>query len=122
LKTPLEVELFQNEQITGENKFNKTIIDSVDNSFSSFHNLDKQEIYFNLEKTFKIAKKDIPWKIKGFANALEKMFGAGAKVIEIKIIEAIHDKLKDFRFFPAKNDISFEEYLTSVRNFLLKNS
>ena len=122
LKTHLEVELFQNEQIKSEDKFNKTIIDAVDHSFSAFSNLDKQQIYFSLENNFKITKKEIPCKIEAFTNALEKMFGAGAKVIEIKIVEAIHDKVKGFKFFPTKNDISFEEYISSLRAFLLQNS
>jgi hypothetical protein len=104
---------------SSEDNFKAAIIDAVDESFLSFSTLDKEIIYLHLENTFKIKKKEIPYKFEAFADALEQMFGFGAKLIEIRIIEAIHNKFQDFVFFPKKGDVVFKEYVASLRSFLL---
>jgi hypothetical protein len=122
LETTCVLQLCQNEQKTCEDKFKTTIMEAIDESFSSFSNSDKERIYFYLENTYKIMKTQIPRKIENFTNAIEQMFGIGAKLIEIKIVEAVHKRVKDFAFFPRKGDIYFSEYIASLRAFLLNNS
>jgi len=105
-----------------EDEFKVTIIETVDESFSSFSNLDKQAVYLHLENTFKIKKQEIPCKIEDFADAIEQMFGIGAKLVEIRIIEALHKRIPEFVFFPKKGAIGFKEYVASLRAFLLQTS
>ena len=105
-----------------EDEFKVAIIETVDESFASFSNLDKQAVYRHLENAFKIKKQEIPCKIEGFADAIEQMFGVGAKVVEIKIIEALHKRIPEFVFFPRKGAIGFKEYVASLRAFLLQTS
>jgi hypothetical protein len=93
------------------------MIEAVDESFSSFGHSFKQTIYFQLENTFKIKKQEVPLKIKDFANAVEQIFGIGAKIIEMKIIEVLHEKTHDFMYFPKKEDLVFTEYVASLRRF-----
>ena len=103
-----------------EDEFKAAIIETVDESFASFSNLDKQAVYLHLENTFKIKKQEIPCKIEGFADAIEQMFGIGAKLVEIRIIEGLHKKNPEFVFFPKKRDIDFKEYVASLRAFTLQ--
>ena len=103
-----------------EDKFKVAMIGAIDESFSSFSNLDKQEIYFHLENAFKLNKQEIPFKIKDFADAIEQIFGIGAKLIEIKIIEALHRRIPDFMFTPKRSAITLKEYAASLRTFLLQ--
>ena len=103
-----------------EDEFNVAIIDTVDEIFSSFCNIDKDAFYRHLEDTFKIKKQEIPFKIEGFTDAIEQIFGVGAKLIEIRIIETLHRRIPEFVFFPKKGDIDFKEYVTSLQVFWLQ--
>jgi hypothetical protein len=119
LKTRYTLQLCKNKQETNEEKFKAAIIEAVDESLSSFNNLDKQSIYLHLANAFKIKKEEIPCKIKDFADAIEQMFGVGAKLIEIRIIKALHTRIPDFMFFPTKSHVDFKEYVVSLHAFLL---
>ena len=103
-------------------ELNVAIIETVDGSFSSFSNLDKETIYLRLENAFKIKKHEIPCKIETFVDAIEQIFGVGAKLIEIRMIELLHKRIPEFVFFPKKGDIDFKEYVASLRAFLLQTS
>jgi hypothetical protein len=101
-----------------KDNFNIAIIEAVEESLSSFNNLDKEAFYLHLENAFKIKKQEIPDKIADFSDAIKQMFGVGAKLIEIRIIKALHNRIREFVFFPKKGDVDFEEYLVSLRAFL----
>ena len=103
-----------------EDEFNVAIIDTVDEIFFSFCNIDKDAFYRHLEDTFKIKKQEIPFKIAGFADAIEQIFGVGAKLIEIRIIETLHKRIPEFVFFPKKGDVCFKEYMASLHAFWLQ--
>lgn len=106
-------------QKPAEDSFKIAITETIDESLSSFCNLDKEAIYLHLEKTYKIKKQEIPFKIENFVDAIEQMFGVGAKLIEIKITAALHKRIPEFIFFPKKGDVDFKEYVTSLRAFML---
>ena len=114
------LQLCRKKQKTTEDEFKVAIIETVDESFSSFSNLNKEAIYLHLENVFKIKKEEIPCKIEGFADAIEQIFGVGAKLIEIRIIETLHKRIPEFVFFPKKGDIDFKEYVASLRAFLFQ--
>ena len=118
--TTCTLQLSRENQKPNEDKFKVAMIGAIDESFSSFSNVDKQEIYFHLENTFKIKKQEIPCRIKDFADAIEQIFGIGAKLIEIMIIEAIHKRIPDFMFTPKKGVVTLKEYATSLRTFLMQ--
>ena len=118
LNTTCTVQLRKKKQKPRENSFEATIIEAVDESFSPFGHSSKQAIYFHLENTFKITKQEIPYKIEEFADAIEQIFGAGAKLIEIRIIEALHKRIQDFVHLPKKSELVFTEYVANLRAFL----
>jgi len=101
-----------------ENSFETAMIEAVDEGFSSLGHFSKQAFYLRLEHTFKIKKQEIPYKIEEFAAAIEQIFGVGAKLIEIRIIEALHERIQDFVHFPKKGELVFTEYVVSLRDFL----
>ena len=110
------------EQKQPEEEFKVVIIETVDESLASFSNLDKQAVYFQLEKTYNIKKEEIPCKMDSFADAIEEMFGIGAKLVEMRIIKALHKRIPEFVFFPIEREIGFKEYVASLRIFLLQIS
>jgi len=53
----------------------------------------KQALYFHLEKNFKLNKRDIPFRIEDFTEAIENIFGVGAKVLQIRIMKNLFKKM-----------------------------
>jgi len=117
--TTCTLQLSAEKQKSTEEKFNIAIFETVDESFSSIKNMDKEVIYHQLENSFKIKKKEIPLKIESFADAVEQMFGVAAKLVEIRIIEALHKRFPEFIFLPKESNFDFKEYAVSLRDFLL---
>lgn len=118
--TSCTLQLCSKNQKTGKNKFEVTMTEAVDESLSSFKNLDKQEVYTHLEKAFEIRKNEIPCKIEDFTDAMGQMFGVGAKLVEIRIIEAVHKRMPEFIFTPRRGAVIFKDYVDSLRAFLLQ--
>jgi hypothetical protein len=118
LCTTCTLQLRKKENEPRKNSFETTIIEAVDEGFAPFGHSSKQDIYFYLENTFKIKKQEIPYKIEEFADAIEQIFGAGAKLIEIRIIEALHKRIQDFVHLPKKRELVFTEYVANLRAFL----
>ena len=108
------LELSSKNQESNENKFEVAIIEAIDESLDTFKNLNKQEIYSRLENSFGIKKQELPRKIEDFADAMEQMFGIGAKLIEIRIIKIIHKRIPEFVFTPRKGAVFFKEYVASL--------
>ena len=101
--------------------FEKLLLEAVDEGLSSLGDSSKQMIYFYLEKTFKIKKRDIPYKIEEFADAIEKIFGLGAKFLEILIMKRLYEKVGHvFKYNQEQEDLIFTEYVAAARQSLLK--
>jgi len=100
--------------------FEKLLLEAVDEGLSSLCSSSKQTIYSLLENTFNINRQDIPSKIEEFADALEKIFGFGAKVIEILIMERLNEKVGGAVEYPEHEDLVFAEYVAAARQSFLK--
>jgi hypothetical protein len=108
--------LVQNELL--KNDFEMGVTEAIDEIFLSLGNVVKPAIYRHLENSYGIKKEDIPFKIEDFADALEQTFGSVAKLIEIKIIERLHEKHKDFFYVPKKGELNFVEFVSNLQNYL----
>lgn len=96
-------------------EFNKLVLEAVDAGLSSLGDSPKQAIYFHLEKAFKIKRSEIPGRIEEFTNALEQIFGLGAKLVEIQIMKLLYEKVgQAFVYFPEKDDLLFTEYMKQL--------
>jgi hypothetical protein len=111
------IELDPAESAPTENRFRKLLLEAVDESLSALGETPKQAVYFHLKENFNIHKKDIPDKIDDFTFAIEKIFGEGAKLLEIQIMRLLHEKTgKTIRHQSKKNSLSFPEYLQAHEN------
>jgi len=100
----------------GSCNFEELLLEAVDAALSPLGDSSKQAIYFYLETKFTVKKQDIPNKIEQFTNAIEEMFGYGAKILEIEIIKHLHVKIAGaFEYFPEKDDLLFIDYIDAVR-------
>ena len=73
--------------------FANLLVDAIDETLNSLGESVKQSTYFHIENKFKVARKDIPENIEEFQDGLEKIFGAGARFIEILIMKNLHMKM-----------------------------
>jgi hypothetical protein len=96
--------------------FKELLLESVDDGLSVLGDSGKQVVYYHLEENFKIKRQDIPYKIKEFTDAIERIFGAGAKILEIKIMRSLFKKggyaLK--KYLKLQN-LTFIEYVTTAK-------
>jgi len=96
--------------------FEELLLESVDEGLSSLGETCKQAIYFHLEKEFKLNKRDIAFRIKDFAEAIENIFGVGAKLLEIRIMKNLFKNMGyPFPYFPNQECIEFTKYIESAR-------
>ena len=79
----------------------------------------KASIYLYLEKSVGIKKQEIPFRIDDFQNALEQVFGKGARYLEILFIKKLHEKLKATYEWGMPRcvvpELTFKDYIRLVR-------
>jgi len=101
--------------------FEKLLLEAVDEGLSSLGDSAKQAVYFHLKKTFNISKRDIPYKIGEFADAMEKTFGLGSKFLEILIMKRVYEKIGQvFEYNQERKDLIFTEYVEAAKQSFLK--
>jgi len=100
--------------------FEELLLEAVDEGLSSLGDSSRQALYFHLEKTFKIERRDIPYKIEEFAEAIEKIFGIGAKPLEILIMKQLYEKVGGVVKYNQEKDLVFAEYIAAVKQSFLK--
>ncbi len=98
--------------------FGKLLLEAVEESLSTLGETPKQAIYYHLQESFSIRKHEIPDKIDEFTFAIEKIFGEGARLLEIQIMKSLHEKTGDtLRQYPKSEGLSFTEYLRAHETF-----
>jgi hypothetical protein len=96
--------------------FEKLFLEALDEGLSRLGESDKQAIYFHIEKRFGIKKGEMSFRVDDFADALEKIFGPGAKLIEIQIMKNLHKKIgAPLKWDKRQQNIVFTEYVDVAR-------
>ena len=105
--------------VVAEGSFFKMLGEAIDEAFSSLGESARDAIYFHLEKSFGIRNSEIPYRIDDFSNALEKIFGPGARHLEIMFMKNLYAKVKiDYQWdLPESIDseLTFAEYIRLVK-------
>ena len=99
--------------------FANLLVDAIDETLNSLGESVNQSIYFHIENEFKVARKDIPENLEEFQEGLEKIFGAGARFIEILIMRNLHMKIG----LPLKMEgeqLEFVEYIGVAKRGVLE--
>ena len=69
---------------------------------------------------FKIEKREIPYRISEFSDALERIFSVGSRNLEILFMKRLHSKINIFCAWPTwckwvLMDITFQEYVRLMK-------
>lgn len=102
--------------------FDKLLLEAVDEGLSSLYGPTKGVVYSLLENSFNVSRLEIPSKIKEFADAIERIFGFGAKTLEVFIMERLNEKVGLIIKYPQElEDLKFTNYVMAARkSFLMK--
>lgn len=96
--------------------FEELLLEAIDEGLSFLGESPKEAIYFHLEKTFKIKRQDIPYRIEGFTKAIERMFGTGAKIVEIRIMKCIFNRVGcTVKNYQRPENLEFTEYIAAIK-------
>jgi hypothetical protein len=96
--------------------FEKLLMEAVDEGLAWLGESASRAIYHHLENDFNIKREDVPCKIEDFADAIEKIFGAAAGLLEIEIMKKLREKVGDsFRYFPEQKILVFTEYIKTIK-------
>jgi hypothetical protein len=105
-----------------EKGFEKLLLDAIDDAFLSLGESVKQSIYFHLESNFNIARKDIPRHLGDFEEGLEKIFGLGARFIEILIMKNLHAKIGRTVKWEENQQLDFAKYVEAAKQSYLNEN
>lgn len=91
----------------------KLLLEAIDEGLQEVLGESGREMtFFHLENDYLVKRNDIAQKIEDFATGLEKIFGAGASVLENIIAKKLYSKLglkyedkKDYTFANCLNDV-----------------
>jgi hypothetical protein len=104
--------------------FQQILLEAIDEALASLGENVKTSIYFHLEESFKVRRQDIPYKIDVFSDALERIFGPGARHLEILFIKSLHAKLGVTCKWPVHEwplskwivpEMTFQEYVRFIQ-------
>jgi hypothetical protein len=100
--------------------FDKILLAAIDEALFSLGESVKTSIYFHLAKTCGIKRCEIPLRINDFSKALERIFGLGARHLEILFMKSLHAKLKLVCKWPTWckwviPEVTFQEYVPLMR-------
>jgi hypothetical protein len=100
----------------GTRDFEELLTEAIDEGLSLLGESSRQVVYFYLEKTFKMKKLDIPYRIEEFIDAIEKIFGNGAKILEIQIMKCLYKKAGNkIKHYSEQRSLEFTEYVEAVK-------
>ena len=104
--------------VDAEHSFDKVLLEAVEDAFSSLGESGGEAVFFHLEKSFGIRRSEIPFRIDEFSDALEKIFGLGARQLEIRFMKNLFAKVKidNERDLPESDGskLTFAEYVRLI--------
>jgi hypothetical protein len=74
-------------------EFDKLLQNAIDDALMSLGESVKQAIYYHIESKFSVPKDHVSENLDQFQLGLEKIFGAGARFLEILIMKNLYSKI-----------------------------
>ncbi len=99
--------------------FQELMLEAVDEGFSLLGDASKCAIYLHMEQVFNVSREEIADKVAEFAEAIEKILGPGAELVEIQIMKHLYQEISpNFKYRPIQKNLTFSQYVGAVRTFL----
>lgn len=95
-----------------EDQRRQALIEAVNEGLLTLGESGMKAMYFHIQNITSVKKEDIPDNLEALQEGLERIFGAGAKMIEAAIVRSLRQKLgiqcqevKDKSFVGSINDV-----------------
>ena len=95
--------------------FDDLLLASIDEALLSLGGPARQRIYFHLEKDFQLKRDEIPKKLYHFQVALEKIFGVGARYLEILVMKNLYGRIENSLNMENAKKLEFVDYVYAAR-------
>ncbi len=100
-------------------EFENLLLNAIDEALLLLGESGRQSVYTHLEKNF-IQKTEIAQKIIQFQIELEKIFGVGARFIEILIMKNLHAKIDGQLNADSSFSLNLLKYVEDAKQRYLK--
>ncbi|MCJ7425030.1 hypothetical protein MUP01_12300 [Candidatus Bathyarchaeota archaeon] len=95
-------------------EFNEALLEAIDYAFSSLGESCRRALYFHLETTCRLPRRQIPERLEEFDEALETIFKSGAAFLEKLILRKLCEML---RVRAVEDDaLDFVESISVIRS------
>lgn len=95
--------------------FDKLLLGSIDDALGALGESAKQSVYIHIERNFRIARNEIPENLSQFQEGLEKIFGMGARLLEILIMKNLYSKIGHEFNMDKNQQLEFIRYVNAAR-------
>jgi hypothetical protein len=102
-------------------EFDKLLQTAIDEALVTLGESVRQAIYFHIEKKFNVPKDNVFENLEQFQIGLEKIFGAGARFIEILIMKNLHSKI-GLSIEIDGSELEFVKYVNTAQEVYLEMS
>jgi len=100
--------------------FDKLLLGSIDDALGSLGESAKQSVYIHIERNCRIARNEIPENLSQFQEGLEKIFGMGARLLEILIMKNLYSKIGHSFDMDKNQQLEFIKYVNAAKLSFLK--
>jgi hypothetical protein len=100
-------------------EFNELLLSAIDSALISLGESVKQSIYFHLDEKFCLKRNQIPNKLNKFQEAIEQVFGSGARFLEILIMKNLYLNVGVSISIDA-DTVSFIDYVKEMKCAYIK--
>ncbi|MCW4006162.1 MAG: hypothetical protein NWF04_06165 [Candidatus Bathyarchaeota archaeon] len=107
--------------VTPHEDFNNLLLDSIDTALLSLGKSIPQKVYLYIEKNHGLPKPQIPHSLKQFQYGLEKLFGIGARYIEILIMKNLYRKIQHPLNIEKTSQLEFIQYVAAAKQGFLNS-
>ncbi len=97
-------------------EFNRLLLSSIDEALLTLGESAKQSTYFYIERTFEVSREEIPENLEDFQAGLEKIFGIGARYIEILIMKYLYAKIGCSLEMKNSDQLEFVNFVKAAKD------
>jgi hypothetical protein len=95
--------------------FDELVAEAVDSALLTLGSSGREAVYFHLKDRFKVSKDEIPSCLEDFEDGLERIFGNGARFLEILIMKKLYQEIGKPLRWNENDDLVFLDYLARAQ-------
>jgi hypothetical protein len=103
------------EEEVPKKSFEEILLEAVDDALASLGESARESVYFHLNEKFNMPRSDIPYHYEDFAQGLEKIFGIGARFLEILVMKNLHKGLGQPLKWDDDKQFVFVDYIATAK-------